>query len=91
MTYISNIQNCHGDEHYLTDLDFQILITDKALDMLEDPGNYTLMADVLDDLSEDYHYKELRDLAALQDACALGNYMLKVIMENFMQLAELKL
>ena len=53
MTYISNIQNCHGDEHYLTDLDFQILITDKALDMLEDPGNYTLMADVLDDLSDD--------------------------------------
>ena len=80
-----------SDVKEITDEEHQERIKAKALEMIEDWGNYTLMADVLDDLSDDYHYKELRDLAALQDACALGNYMLKVIMENFMQLAELKL
>jgi hypothetical protein len=87
MTYISNIENCHGDEHYLTDQALHLLITDRVQKMLEDDSNYLLVAEAFEDLPDDiYECFEDADLdimlrfAALQNEAALGEYIFKLLL-----------
>ena len=87
MTYISNIENCHGDEHYLADQALHLLITDRVQKMLEDDSNYLLVAEAFEDLPDDiYEIFEDADLspmlrfAALQNEAALGSYIFEVFL-----------
>jgi hypothetical protein len=87
MTYISNIENCHGDEHYLADQALHFLITDRVQKMLKDDSNYLLVAEAFEDLPDDiYEIFEDADLspmlrfAALQNEAALGSYIFEVFL-----------
>ena len=86
-TGVSNIENCHGDEHYLTDDALQLLITDRVQKMLEDDSNYLLVSEAFQDLPDDiYEIFEDADLdimlkfAALQNEAALGSYIFEVLL-----------